>query len=101
MLTGGNLDLGKLKSTIEADVDLSSVPDSDDDEQVPESNILRFEVRRDQTKRAATVALELEFNMGAPPEIVERLRDKLVEEFKEALKEVPITENENKEQDDG
>ena len=91
MLTGGNLDLDELRATIEAEVDLSSMDKVNSNDPVPASD-LKLELRKGLTKRNSAVKIEMTFKLAEPPELAEQLRDKLVAEFKEALKDVPIAE---------
>ena len=85
LLTGGNLDLGKMTAEVEAEINLTGAEATNGEAQPAE--VLSLEMRKGMFKRSASVKITMEFEMGDAPEIAEVVRDRLTQQLNEALKQ--------------
>ena len=83
LLTGGNLDLGEMVATVEANIDISDDAPATGD--VPASKCLSLEMKKGMFKRSAEVSVKMKFQMGGSPEALEVLRYELVKRLNEQL----------------
>lgn len=89
LLTGGNLDLGDMTATVEANIDISDDASAPTNGDGPAAKCLSLEMKKGMFKRSAEVKVEMKFQMGGSPEALEVLRYELVKRLNEQLAMVP------------